>query len=54
LNASKELSKYEVETLVDCDSFACVDVLLIRWIVDGLRAEVIVAEKRRTESVGVY
>lgn len=39
LNASEELGKYEVETLVDCDSFACVDVLLIRWIVGRLRAE---------------
>ena len=33
------MSKYEVDTLVDCDSFACVDVLLIRWIVGRLRAE---------------
>ena len=39
LNASEELSKYEVETLVDCDSFACVDVLMIRWIVGRLHAE---------------
>lgn len=39
LNASEELSKYEVETLVDCDSFACIDVFMIRWVVDRLRAE---------------
>lgn len=44
LNASEELSKYEVETLVGCDSFACIDVLMIRWIVSRLRAEDCLAE----------
>ena len=44
LNASEELSKYEVEAFVDCDSFACIDVLMIRWIVSRLRAEDCLAE----------
>ncbi len=44
LNASEELSKYEVEALVDCDSFTCIDVLMIRWIVSRLRAEDCLAE----------
>lgn len=39
LNISEELSRYEVETLIDCDSFACIDVLIIRWIVGRLCAE---------------
>ncbi len=44
LNAAEELSKYEVEAFVDCDSFACIDVLMIRWIVSRLRAEDCLAE----------
>lgn len=44
LNASEELSKYEVEAFVDCDSFACIDVFMIRWIVSRLRAEDCLAE----------
>lgn len=39
LNASEELSKYEVETLINCDSFSSIDVLMIRWIIGRLCAE---------------
>lgn len=44
LNVSEELGKYDVEALVDCDSFACIDVFMIRWIVSRLRAEDCLAE----------
>lgn len=43
LNASNVLSTYDPEYLVECDSFAEVDKILIQWIVDRLLAEDLIA-----------
>ncbi len=39
LNASEEFANYQPELLVDCDSFACIEEQIIRWIVKRLNAE---------------
>ncbi len=43
LDAGKILSAYEQETLVECDSFAEIDIILIRWIKERLLAEDLIA-----------
>lgn len=43
LDAGKILSAYEPETLVECDSFAEIDIILIRWIKERLLAEDLIA-----------
>ncbi|MDE6221096.1 MAG: BREX-1 system phosphatase PglZ type A, partial [Lachnospiraceae bacterium] len=43
LDAGKVFSAYEPETLVECDSFADIDIILIRWIRDRLLAEDLIA-----------
>ena len=43
LDAGKILSAYDPETLVECDSFAEIDILLIRWIKERLLAEDLIA-----------
>lgn len=44
LNVSDEFDKFDVDTLVECDSFACIDQKIIRWIVSRLQAEDCLAE----------
>ena len=43
LYAAEVLSAYEPETLIECDSFAEIDKLIIRWIVGRLTAEDLIA-----------
>lgn len=43
LDAGKILSAYDPETLVECDSFADIDVILIDWIKERLLAEDLLA-----------
>ena len=43
LDASGVLSAYEPENLVECDSFSDIDRILIRWIIDRLLAEDLIA-----------
>lgn len=43
LDAANVLSAYEPEALIECDSFADIDKLLIRWIVSRLSAEDLIA-----------
>ena len=43
LDAVEVLSAYEAETLIECDSFAEIDKLIIRWIVSRLTAEDLIA-----------
>lgn len=43
LNAGKILLTYEPEALVECDSFAEIDIILIRWIKERLLAEDLIA-----------
>ena len=43
LDAGKILSAYEPESLVECDSFAEIDMILIRWIKERLLAEDLLA-----------
>ena len=43
LDAGKILSTYETEALVECDSFAEIDIILIRWIKERLLAEDLIA-----------
>lgn len=43
LDAAGVLSAYEPETLIECDSFAEIDKLIIRWIVSRLTAEDLIA-----------
>ena len=43
LDAGKILSTYEPEALVECDSFAEIDIILIRWIKERLLAEDLIA-----------
>lgn len=43
LDVGKILSAYEPETLVECDSFAEIDIILIRWIKERLLAEDLIA-----------
>lgn len=43
LDAGKILSAYEPETLIECDSFADIDIILIRWIKERLLAEDLIA-----------
>lgn len=43
LDAGKILSAYEPETLVECDSFAEIDMILIRWIKEKLLTEDLIA-----------
>lgn len=43
LDAGKILSAYEPVTLVECDSFAEIDMILIRWIKERLLAEDLIA-----------
>lgn len=43
LDAGNVLSAYEPETLVECDSFAEIDMILIRWIKERLLAEDLIA-----------
>lgn len=44
LDASNVLSAYDPEYLVECDSFADIDRILIQWIVDRLLAEDLIAQ----------
>ena len=44
LDAARIFEKMESEKLVECDSFAVIDVILIRWIVGRLLAEDILAK----------
>ncbi|MCI8327492.1 MAG: BREX-1 system phosphatase PglZ type A, partial [Lachnospiraceae bacterium] len=44
LDAETVLSEYEPEVLLECDSFAEIDRLLIRWIVDRLLSEDLIAK----------
>lgn len=44
LDVAAILSSYELETLIACDSFAEIDILLIRWIKERLLAEDLMAE----------
>lgn len=44
LDVAEILSAYEPETLIACDSFAEIDILLIRWIKERLLAEDLMAE----------
>ncbi len=44
LDVRKILSAYEPETLVECDSFAEIDVILIHWIKERLLAEDLIAK----------
>ena len=44
LDIRKTLSAYEPETLVECDSFADIDIILIRWIKERLLAEDLLAK----------
>jgi uncharacterized protein (TIGR02687 family) len=39
LNVRTALENYQPETLVDCDTFLCIDQMLQNWIVDRLMAE---------------
>lgn len=39
LSVAEELANYQPELLVDCDAFACIDVQMIRWMVERLNAE---------------
>ena len=39
LNVAEEFGKYELEELVACHSFVCIDALIIQWIIARLRAE---------------
>lgn len=43
LDAAEVLSAYEPETLIECDSFAEIDKLIIRWIVNRLTTEDLIA-----------
>lgn len=43
LDAAEVLSAYEPETLIECDSFAEIDKLIIRWIVSRLTTEDLIA-----------
>lgn len=43
LDAGKILSAYEPETLVECNSFAEIDIILIHWIKERLLAEDLIA-----------
>ena len=43
LDAGKILSGYEPETLAECDSFAEIDMILIRWVKERLLAEDLIA-----------
>lgn len=43
LDAAADLSDYEPEALIECDSFADIDILLIRWIKERLLAEDLIA-----------
>ncbi len=43
LDAEKIFSAYDPETLVECDSFADIDIILIRWIKERLLAEDLIA-----------
>lgn len=43
LDAGKVLSRYEPEALVECDTFADIDIILIRWIKERLLAEDLMA-----------
>lgn len=43
LDVGRIFSAYEPETLVECDSFAEVDIILIRWIKERLLAEDLLA-----------
>lgn len=43
LEVEKIFSAYEPETLVECDSFADIDAILIRWIKERLLAEDLIA-----------
>lgn len=43
LDAGKVFSTYEPETLIECDSFADIDILLIHWMNERLLAEDLIA-----------
>lgn len=43
LDAGNMFSSYEPETLIECDSFADIDNILIRWIIGRLLAEDLIA-----------
>ena len=43
LDAQTVLDSYEPEALIECDSFAEIDILLTKWIVDRLLAEDLIA-----------
>lgn len=47
LDAGKVLSAYEPEILVECDSFADIDIILIRWMRERLLAEDLIARLDR-------
>ena len=42
-DADSMFSSYEPETLIECDSFADIDNILIRWIIGRLLAEDLIA-----------
>lgn len=44
LDAGNVLSAYEPETLLECDSFADIDIILTRWIKERLLAEDLIAK----------
>lgn len=46
LDVQTVLGSFEPEALIECDSFAEIDKILIKWIVDRLRAEDLIARLR--------
>jgi uncharacterized protein (TIGR02687 family) len=39
LNANEEFEKYDLEDIVECDSFVCIDKVIIGWLIERLRSE---------------